>query len=310
VHPIRAVFVLLAMMFVWSPAVPAVSAAAAQQRTLDLARDRSLHDAVADAQRLGIVIEVRQLEPGTLQLTTGPEFSRASSTSYNLSRIYLAYATYQRGHTGPIVLEFRHDGEKIGEYRKDGLKLTRQPPSPPPAPMAASAAAAAPRRTGWYATLGGGGGSADFTCERCRFERSPAVSGYLMLGRRISERTVLGVEATGWSKSDETSRGRLHTVTAVALARFGDNLPLFLSGGLGYARYRRRLPAGTAGADALGYSARLGVEVFAFRQFRIMPYVGLAGSFGQPEFTYEDGSPYGLSANFSNLQFGAALVLD
>jgi hypothetical protein len=304
VHRIRTTLALAAAMVIWLPAAPGV---AAQQPTLDLARDPVLHQAVADARRLGLVGDVRQSELGTLQLTVGPAFTTATSTTYNLGRLYLAYAAYQRGYDGRIVLELMQNGERIGEYGKDGLRLMRELPAPPPAPS--PAAGPAPRAGRGYAALGAGNGSADFTCERCVFERSPAISGYLILGRRLGERTVLGIEATGWQKSDESTRGRLYTIAAVALGRFDDNLPLFLSGGIGYAGYRRRMPAGTAGADALGYSARLGAELRVARGLSLAPYVGLAGSFGQPAFAFDDGTPYGLSANFSNLQVGAAIVL-
>jgi len=308
VHRFWTTFALAAVVV---SAFPAAPRAAAQQPTLDLNRDPGLRDAVSDAERLGLVTGVQQPEPGTLQLLLGPGFSTASSTTYSLSRLYLAYAAYQRGYEGRIVLELWQNGEKLGEYDKAGLHLTRSlPPSSPTAVTRASVNSEPPSRPGgWYAALGVGGGAADFTCERCRFERSSAIASYVMLGRRIGERTVLGVEATGWQKSDSTTRGRLYTLAVVALGRFDDNLPLFLSGGIGYAGYRRRMPAGTVGANAVGYSARLGAELRVARRLALAPYVGLAGSFGEPKFTFEDRTPYGLSANFNNLQFGAAFVV-
>lgn len=307
-HPILAALVLLATLVTWSPAVTI----AAAQQPLDLSQDRTLREAVADVRRLGLVTDVRESQPGTLQLTVGPAFSGSTSTRYNLNRLYLAYAAHQRGFTGPIVLQLLDGGTVIGQYTTDGLRSTREPAGAPTAAANGPNADTTKSRRAvhhWYAAVGAGGGGADFTCNRCTFERSSALSGYVMVGRQVGSRAVLGIEATGWTKSDDTSQGRIYTVTAVALGYFDDDLPLFISGGIGYAGYWRDLPGGAIGADAAGYSLRLGAEFRLSGSLRFGPYVGFVGSFGRPAFMYAGGTPFGLSAGYNNLQVGAALIL-
>ena len=304
-HPILAALVLLVALVTWSPA-------AAAQQPLDLSQDRPLREAVADVRRLGLITDIQESQPGTLQLTVGSAFSSSTSTRYNLSRLYLAYSAHQRTFTGPIILELLDGDGTIGRYTKDGLRLTREPAGAPAvAANAPTTDAAKSPRAGhrWYAAIGAGGGAADFSCSRCTFERSSALSGYVMVGRQITSRAVLGIEATGWTKSDDTSQGRLYTITAVALGYFDDDLPVFISGGIGYAGYWRDLPSGAIGADAVGYSLRLGAEFGLTGNLRLGPYIGFVGSFGQPVFTYAGGTPFGLSAGYNNIQLGAALIL-
>jgi hypothetical protein len=76
--------------------------------------------AIEDVQRLGIVIQYRELRPDTLSLELGDAAFTGASTEYNLGRLYLAY----RGTTtyGPDgALDLRHGERRVGLYTKSGL---------------------------------------------------------------------------------------------------------------------------------------------------------------------------------------------
>ena len=112
------------------PAMPASPAQTPPAETTQVARQTRTNEqlltsvgfrrAIEDVQRLGIVIQYRELRPDTLSLELGDAAFTGASTEYNLGRLYLAY----RGTTayGPDgALDLRHGERRVGLYTKSGL---------------------------------------------------------------------------------------------------------------------------------------------------------------------------------------------
>jgi len=123
--------------------------------------------------------------------------------------------------------------------------------------------AKAQERKGFYFGVGMGYGSLGIGCEGCQGAgRESGLSGHLRLGGTVSQHVQLGVESTGWYKSEQGAELNVGTLTGNIYVYPRATTPLFLKGGLG-------LGALTDGYDSqtgfgwqagAGYDIRLGTK--------------------------------------------------
>lgn len=76
--------------------------------------------ALSDVIRLKIVSEYEEARPGLLVLALGEGYSTGTSVEYNLKRLFAAYEAFLQ-YEERAVLELWLNGQKIGEYTRDGL---------------------------------------------------------------------------------------------------------------------------------------------------------------------------------------------
>ena len=304
-----------------------VSEAARTQRTF----------AVGDMIRAGIATVVEQGPPGVLRVGVGRAFHAHASREFHFRRLASAYYSWT-GEGRPLVVELWEGGQKIGEYSNDTFELGPEhttplacpedttagpcgPNEPPvPAPVAGPPGGPerqAPRlqpspgreRSGFHGGLGLGAGVADLACRGCEDPSEVGFSGFLSLGAWINDRTVLGVEGTGWTRSESGTSSDVYSLTGTVTRYLGDGGGLFLGAGLGLVGYRQRPGAGEPGQDvsakSLGFSGRLGYDIGS-GGYVVAPYVGFVRTFDGADFK-ADGDDVGFNAAFSNLQFGLSI---
>lgn len=78
--------------------------------------------ALSDVTRLKIVSEYEEARPGLLVLALGEGYETGTSVEYNLKRLFAAYEAFLQ-YEERAVLELWLNGQKIGEYTRDGLLL-------------------------------------------------------------------------------------------------------------------------------------------------------------------------------------------
>lgn len=168
--------------------------------------------------------------------------------------------------------------------------------------------AEAPRdHTGFHLGLGVGGGSSGLSCDGCgQLDRKTGLSGFLSLAHSVGKSTLVGIESTGWTKSEEGNTTRIYSLTAEVTRYLNETSGLFLSTGLGLVGYHQSAGASTASAHGFGFSGRLGIEVPVARRVALTPYLGFISTIGGPEVKL-NGQGSGLNLNINNLQFGVAL---
>lgn len=76
--------------------------------------------ALSDVMRLKIVSEYEEARPGLLVLALGEGYATGTSVEYNLKRLFAAYEAFLQ-YEERAVFELWLDGQKIGEYTRDGL---------------------------------------------------------------------------------------------------------------------------------------------------------------------------------------------
>jgi hypothetical protein len=139
-------------------------------------------------------------------------------------------------------------------------------------------------RQGFWIGGGMGYGSMGISCEG-------GISGYLKLGGTLRQNILLGVETTGWTKSEG---GATLTMGNVSGAAYWYPMPtngLFVKAGAGYSI----MDDGFANESGFGMLAGLGYDVRVGRNLSITPVANwFRGSFD------------GLSANV--LQFGVGVT--
>jgi hypothetical protein len=93
-------------------------------------------------------------------------------------------------------------------------------------------------RSGFHFSLGLGGGKADLTCDGCVFDSRTGYSGFLAVAHPVAEKTLLGIEATGWTKERSGSTVQIWSLMAHLTQYLNPSSGLFLSGGLGWTGFR------------------------------------------------------------------------
>jgi hypothetical protein len=130
-------------------------------------------------------------------------------------------------------------------------------------------------RSGYHFSLGIGAGRGDLTCEGCIFDSKTGYSAFLAVARSVASNTLLGIEASGWTK-DET---RIYGVTAQLTQYLNRNSGLFLSAGLGWTGFRSDGGPEDVSGSGLGLSSRLGYEL-GMGRVSVVPYVGYLRGLG------------------------------
>jgi hypothetical protein len=292
---------------------------------------------VGDMIRAGVASSVEQGPPGILRVGIGPTYHSHGARDFFFGKLASAYYTWTvEGQ--PLVIELWEEGGKIGEYTGGtflgGPEHTTPRQCPPDATtglcspagqeaqrLAARAAAEAaaataieappPRpplgalRPGFQFGLGGGAGAADWACDGCDYESDVGVSGFLSVSRSVLENTMVGVEVTGFTKSESVSTSQVYSLMAHVTRYLSVNSGLFLRAGAGLVGYRRNSDLQELSASGPGFTGRLGYE-FGRGRFVVVPYVGLVRTFAGVDFE-EDGRDADFNAAVSNLQFGLSV---
>lgn len=172
---------------------------------------------------------------------------------------------------------------------------------PVPATPGAESKAHARDRSGFHFGLGLGAGAVDLVCDGCEFESQTGFSGFLSLGGAIGEKTVLGIESTGWTKEEAGVSSQVYSLMAHVTEYANTSSGLFLRAGLGVVGYREE----DLSANAFGFSGRLGYELGTGSAL-IVPYVGYVQTFGGAELQL-DGEDIGFDFAIGNFQLGLSV---
>ena len=239
----------------------------------------SFRQAITDVLRMRMVAGFRELRPDTLTLDLDDGAFTSGSTDYNLGRVYLAY----RGATdnnSEGALELLHDGRRVGLYTQGGLSWD-QPGAPTEAPPPGPAAAGPPRepkplnaeapkdtspdlprRNGFW--FNGGLGYGSLGCENCD-GRTGGVSGTIGFGGTVSQKVLLGVTSTGWTKSEGGVTLTVGTLKGMIRFYPSQTGRFSLSGGLGIGSIHAEIDGfgsdtevGGGALLGLGYDIRIG----------------------------------------------------
>jgi hypothetical protein len=174
-----------------------------------------------------------------------------------------------------------------------------------PHAFASTSAIAAPPESGihrgWVITFGAGAGRPDLSCDGCTYDRDNGFSAFLSAGRVIHPSTLLGIEASGWTKTRSSTTLRVYTVMA-ALTQYLSRAGFFLSGGLGLIGFDQNSDFGDISAKGLGFSGRAGYEV-ALGGLTVAPYVSYARSLLGAQVNGD------FDITISNVQVGVSLVV-
>jgi hypothetical protein len=149
---------------------------------------------------------------------------------------------------------------------------------------------------GWVFSLGAGAGRPDLSCDGCIYNRRNGFSAFLSAGRAIRPATLLGIEASGWTRSQTGNTVRVYSVMA-ALTQYLSRSGFFVSGGLGLIGFDESAVSGISG-EGLGFSGRVGYEV-GVGSLAIAPHLSYARSL--------QGVQHDIT--ISNVQLGVNLVV-
>jgi hypothetical protein len=296
---------------------------------------------VGDMLRTELVRSVEQGPLGIVRVGVGARFNSYETREFYFRQLASAYYTWT-AENRPLIIELWEGTGKIGEYRdqafhigpryttpidcpetattglcsvatapdQTGAPAQQTSPTGRPTPAGASQKAQPPtdvsQRSGLHLGLGLGGGVVDFTCVGCDFPSETGFSGFLSLAGWVGEKTVLGVESTGWTKSESAATTQVYSVMAHATEYLSATSGLFLRAGVGLVGYREETDFGDRSAHAAGFSGRLGYELGAGR-VALVPYVGLVRTFGGADVKL-NGVNARLNRAISNLQFGLSIA--
>jgi hypothetical protein len=303
------------------PVQPFVPSAPNEIVTERVKADRSR--AVGDMRRIGLITTVEQGSPGIVRVGVGRAFHTHQARQYYFIRLASTYYTW-KSDSQPLILELWENGRKIGEYanrafhidpeytaQRESVQLETPPATAGQGQAAvagqAEAGANAHRRSGFHLGLGLGAGAMDFACRGCTITSETGFSGFLSLAGSLGEKTLVGVESTGWTKSQSGTTVRVYSVTAQVTEYLSTTSGLFLGAGIGLVGYHQDTDLGDRSASALGFSGRLGYELGKGRVV-FVPYVGLVRTFGGADIKL-DGEDAGLNVAISNIQFGLSIAV-
>jgi hypothetical protein len=128
-------------------------------------------------------------------------------------------------------------------------------------------------------SAGLGAGKADLTCDGCTFDSRTGFSAFLTVDRRVASKTLIGLEANGWTREKSGVDVRIWGVMAHLTQYLTRSAGPFLSAGLGWTGFHIDETIEDVSGDGLGFSGRLGYEIEAGR-IAIVPYVGYLRGLG------------------------------
>lgn len=145
--------------------------------------------------------------------------------------------------------------------------------------------------------IGGGPGAAQFRCDDCLSDRERSSSGYLRIGRRIRPAWVVGVEADGWLKENDSGDARTTVGAVDAFVQWYPRQGLFFVGGLGGASIRREFDDALQSISVTIVSEDRGIgwHLGAGYEFQIAEHAALAPFatiFGTRGIEFEDQGGY------------------
>jgi hypothetical protein len=153
--------------------------------------------------------------------------------------------------------------------------------------------------------LGVGGGVLDFSCDGCDVASQTGLSGFISLAGGVGEKTLLGVESTGWTKNESGTTAQAYSLMAHLTEYLNTTSGLFIRTGLGVLGYREDTDFGDLSANAIGFSGRLGYEV-GTGGVVFVPYVAYLRTIGGAKFGLEIENTE-LELDISNFQFGFSI---
>lgn len=165
----------------------------------------------------------------------------------------------------------------------------------------------AAERHGVWIGGGIGLGSARLSCEVCRTGRTGGTAGYLRAGATVSKAVLVGLEATGWYRSESDIDQLLGSLHAVVLLYPRPASGLYIKTGLGLSQFSAKDDQDEVSSQALSGQIGVGYEVSMGRGLSIVPYATFLGSTGG-DVRFND-TVSGLSANTSLLQLGVGVTL-
>jgi hypothetical protein len=273
---------------------------------------------VGDMLRTDLVTTVEQGAPGILRVEVGEKFHSHQAREYYFTQLAVAYHTW-RVDSRPLIIELWRSGRKIGEYTDRGFLLEEAPPptaaavpSPEtptgggPAQVGGKSRSSANtrERSGFHFGLGLGGGAMDFACHGCDIPSETGFSGFLSVAGSVGEKTLVGLETTGWTGSQSGATARVYSVMANATEYLSATSGLFVRAGVGVVGYHSGF--GDRSASAVGFSGRLGYEL-GMGRFDFVPYVGIVRTFGGTDIK-GSGEYAGWNVAISNLQMGLSIA--
>ena len=161
-------------------------------------------------------------------------------------------------------------------------------------------------RSGFHFSLGLGAGRADLTCDGCTFDSRTGYSAFLSVARSVAQKTLLGVEATGWTKERSGTTVRIYSLMAHLTEYLNRSSGLFLRTGLGLIGFHQDGGFQDLSANGLGFSGRLGYEL-GTGGVVVVPYVGYVRGLGGAGVK-ADGNDTGSDVVISNFQFGLSIA--
>jgi hypothetical protein len=178
--------------------------------------------------------------------------------------------------------------------------------------LAAPAVAAQTRGGLWF----GGGIGLGFgraRCDVCMNDRNGAISGYARLGGTISPAFLLGIEADGWTRSEEDLRFDMGAIHAVGLWYPSPTSPWFVKVGFGVIGYRLDDDDGDEDQDdaitafSVGGQFGAGYDLHLAGGVSVTPFVNFLGSIGA-ELKQQDDTLADVSLTL--IQIGLGLTLN
>jgi hypothetical protein len=138
------------------------------------------------------------------------------------------------------------------------------------------------------------------------FDSRTGYSAFLSVARSVAQKTLLGVEATGWTKDRSGSTVRIWSLMAHLTQYLNRNSGLFLSAGLGLTGFRDDGDFHEISGNGLGFSGRLGYEI-GTGGVAIVPYVGYLRGLGGGGVNIGD-NDFSTDVIIHNFQFGLGIA--
>jgi hypothetical protein len=96
----------------------------------------------------------------------------------------------------------------------------------------------APRRGGQWLGIGVGSGFGRVSCPICQANRKGSISGYVKAGGTLNRRTLLGMEADGWMRSDDGADELMVALAGSVYWYPNARKRLFYKAGIGVMHYK------------------------------------------------------------------------
>ncbi len=149
-------------------------------------------------------------------------------------------------------------------------------------------------------------GSAGLNCDGCNNDRESSVTGILRIGGTVSPYVRLGVETTGWTKTQYGVKEYIGLVSGVIYYYPSISNDFWIKGGAGYSQASEANGIDRLEQDGAGITLGVGYDLpIAHSNFVIVPF---AASLRQVSGTIEyNGSDTGVSSNADISQVGASV---